>query len=134
MSKLGKEIASGHLPMFMTPDEIIEHHHLGDTKYLGDPNKPFEKKGPEQQDLDKSLMDYKRKDSMHPMSYDGNTSLYDSIKDHGIQKPINIGYSPYIPMGIVTDGHHRLAASRHLNPQQFVPVKYDNVSNLKLFL
>ena len=133
MSKLGKEIASGHLPMFMTPDEISEHHHLGDTDYLGDRNKPLEKKSPEQQDLDKSLFDRKQVESMLPRSY-GNTSLYDSIKEHGIQKPINIGYSPSIPFGIVTDGHHRLAVSRHLNPKQFVPVKYDNVTNLKLFL
>lgn len=133
MSKLGKELAAGHLPMFMTPDEVIEHHHLGDGHYLENPNH-IGPKTPEQKTADEATMKYKLEDAKHPQSYDGHMSLYDSIKEVGVQNPINVGYSPYIPRGIVTNGHHRLAAARNLNPKQFLPVKYDNVSNLKLFL
>jgi hypothetical protein len=123
MSNLGKEIAAGNQPMFMTPDEVVEHFHLGDTHYMDNPNKVGPKSA-EQSEKDKSLLDYKRVDSMHPMSYDGNTSLYDSIAEHGVKEPLQIGRSPYIPRPIMTNGHHRLAASRHLNPKQFIPLDY----------
>ena len=122
-SNLGKEIAAGNQPMFMTPDEVVTHYHLGDTKFLDDPNKVGPKSA-EQKNLDESLLDYKRKDSMHPMSYDGNRSLYDSIAETGVHTPLQVGRSPYIPRPVLVNGHHRLAAARNLNPKQFIPLDY----------
>jgi hypothetical protein len=123
MSKLGKEIASGHQPMFMTPDEVVEHYHLGDGHYFENPNK-LGPKNEDQKRMDEQTLNYKLEDSKHPQSYDGYMSLHDSIKEVGVRNPIQIGRSPYIPRPIITNGHHRLAVARNLNPQQFLPLDY----------
>lgn len=123
MSKLGKEIASGHQPMFMTPDEVVTHYHLGDGHYRENPNH-MGPKTDEQWVSDENTLKYKFEDSKHPQSYDGQMSLHDSIKEVGVQNPIQVGRSPYIPRPVMTNGHHRLAVARNLNPKQFLPVEY----------
>ena len=124
MSKLGKEIAAGNQPMFMTPGEISEHFSLGDSPVIDRMTTPAMKKTSDQQSADKETLDYKLKDAQHPQSYDGKTSLYDSIKTEGIQSPISVGRSPYMKRPIVIDGHHRLAVAHNLNPNQFLHVEY----------
>jgi hypothetical protein len=127
MSKLGKQIAAGHQPMFMTPGEVITHYHLGDSNLMDSKPGP---KGAAQKAEDEDTLQYKLKDSQHKDSYAGqsypnSSSLYDSIKEHGVHTPIFVGRSRYVPRPVVTNGHHRLAASRHLNPNQFIPVEYN---------
>lgn len=121
-SNLGKEIAAGHQPMFMTPGEVINHYHLGDSNLMSDKPGP---KGKEQKAEDEDTLHYKLKDSQHSQSYDGTSSLYDSIKEKGVHTPIFVGKSYGVPRPVVQNGHHRLAAARHLNPDQFVPVEYN---------
>lgn len=126
-SNLGKEIAAGNQPMFMTPGEVITHYHLGDSNLMSDEPGP---KGAEQKAEDEDTLQYKLKDSQHRDSYAGKpyenaSSLYDSIKKQGVQTPIFVGKSYRVPRPVVQNGHHRLAAARHLNPGQFLPVEYD---------
>ena len=126
-SNLGKEIAAGNQPMFMTPGEVINHYHLGDSNLVSREPGP---KGAEQKAEDEETLQYKLKDSQHKDSYAGQpygnaSSLYDSIKREGVHTPIFVGSSQYVPRPVVTNGHHRLAAARHLNPNQFVPVEYN---------
>jgi hypothetical protein len=49
--------------------------------------------------------------------------LYDSIKEHGVQKPVEIGpaYGPGIK---VIDGHHRIASAMAIDPKMLVPVEH----------
>jgi hypothetical protein len=119
---LGKALTQGYQPMFMTPGEVINHYHLGDANLMSREPGP---KGAEQKAEDEETLQYKLKDSQHTQSYDGTSSLYDSIKRQGVHTPIFVGSSRYISRPVVTNGHHRLAAARHLNPNQFVPVEYN---------
>jgi hypothetical protein len=43
-------------------------------------------------------------------------SLYDDIKTHGQKKPVVLN----METNEIIDGHHRLAAIHHMNPNQFV--------------
>jgi hypothetical protein len=52
-------------------------------------------------------------------------TLYQDIEERGQQKPITLGYKGLGAPSIL-DGHHRLAALHHMNPNQFV--KYRRVT------
>ena len=52
-------------------------------------------------------------------------TLYQDLEERGQQKPITIGYRGFGSPSIL-DGHHRLAALHHMNPNQFV--KYRRVT------
>lgn len=49
-------------------------------------------------------------------SDDGRQSLFDSIKEKGQQKPVSLN----MKTREILDGHHRIAAMYHINPDQFV--------------
>ena len=53
-------------------------------------------------------------------------TLYQDLAERGQQKPITIGYRGFGSPSIL-DGHHRLAALHHMNPNQFV--KYRRVTS-----
>ena len=110
--------------MFMTPGEVTEHFTLGDSPILDRKTTPAISKTAGQKSADKETLEYKLKDAKHPQSHDGKTSLYDSVKNEGIQSPISVGRSPYLNRPVVTDGHHRLAVAHNLNPNQFLHVEY----------
>lgn len=111
---LGKALKEGYQPMFMTPDEVTKHFRLADIV------SPYTK-----QDV-KETMDYKLADSKHPMSFDGKTSLYESVKKEGIKEPLSVETTPHVDRPILVNGHHRLAVSQNLNPKQFVPLEWKN--------
>lgn len=46
----------------------------------------------------------------------GGTSLFESIKEKGQQKPVSLN----MDTKEILDGHHRIAAMYRLNPDQFV--------------
>ena len=50
-----------------------------------------------------------------------NPSLYDDIKKRGIQEPLHIGVGNNTAS--LWNGHHRLAAQLHIDPEAEVPVK-----------
>ena len=53
-------------------------------------------------------------------------TLYQDLKERGQQKPITIVYKGFGSPSVL-DGHHRLAALHHMNPDQFV--KYRRVTS-----
>lgn len=113
---LGEAIEAGYQPMFMTPHEVTKHFRLGDADPAMWDEHP--------QKATEETLAYKLHDAEHAQSYDGKTSLYESIKREGIKTPLSIGRSPFESKPILVDGHHRLAVSRHLNPNQFLPLEY----------
>ena len=59
-------------------------------------------------------------------------SLYDSIKEKGVQKPVQVRKDTFKrPDGDVTestaliDGHHRVFAQADIDPEALIPVKWD---------
>lgn len=122
---LGKAIDAGYQPMFMTSNEVVKHLRLGDTSYYVKDDTPSKKEKPfSSQEMDQDTLEYKLHDSMHPQSHDGKESLYDSIKREGVTTPLKVSRSPLVKRPILSDGHHRLAVSKHLNPNQFLPIEY----------
>ena len=105
---LQQHLDAGQLPMYMTGSEIKKHYG------------PSER---ESHESDKDLWDRKLKDSQvinkgEFVEDSKSISLYDSIKKHGVQTPVEIS-----GMG-VWDGHHRVAAAAHGNPKSFIPLEH----------
>lgn len=122
--KLAKELAEGNMPMFMTPKEIVDHFQLSDSPLVLADMRSTGPKSTEQKEADEETLAYKLKDSKHPQSYNGKTSLYDSVANKGVQKPLSVGTSPWVARNVLTDGHHRLAAARNANPNQFLSLEW----------
>jgi hypothetical protein len=109
----------------MTAGEVVKHFTLGDTLFFGDNSKLGEPKSDRHQAADKETLDYKLNDAKHDQSYDGKTSLYNSIASKGVQEPIQVSSlrdSKKRPS--VVNGHHRLAVTHNLNPNQFMNFEY----------
>jgi hypothetical protein len=89
------------LKLFMTPREIMGSHSplLGD--YIGGESTEelWERKADEAE----------------------SNGLMDSIREQGVQVPVSL--SP--GMNMIVGGHHRIAAQHRLNPDQFIPVNYE---------
>lgn len=52
-------------------------------------------------------------------------ALYDSIKKHGVQRPVTV--SRYLDGSYeLSDGHHRVASAMDINPEMDVPVYFGN--------
>jgi len=113
-----EQVTSGEHPpaMFATAREIVDTHHLSD-QYRGLHNIDkqymwrFQSKG--------DLMKFKEQNKPH---------LTQSIKEEGYnwKHPI-VSYSVQSPenvknTGVVTDGHHRLAAMHQHRPDEFLPL------------
>lgn len=105
---LQQHLQAGQLPMFMTGPEIKEHYGSSER---------------ESHESEKDLWDRKLKDSQivnkgEFVENSKSISLYDSIKKHGVQTPVEISG------GRVWDGHHRVAAAAHANPKALIPVEH----------
>jgi len=119
---LGKELAEGNRPMFMTAGEIVKHINLNDSSQRYGVNFG-EDKSPDLKSRDKTTM--RRKLRQSRSSADSNAhgaGLYESIKTQGFKGRFNIidhGHE-----GRLFEGHHRLAAQRNLNPKQFNSINW----------
>jgi len=119
---LGKELAEGNRPMFMTAGEIVKHINLNDSSQRYGVNFD-EDKSPDLKSRDKTTM--RRKLRQSRSSADSNAhgaGLYESIKTQGFKGRFNIidhGHE-----GRLFEGHHRLAAQRNLNPKQFNSINW----------
>ena len=91
---------TGQLKMFMSPDELMSLHSAdvrtdeGETK-----SEMWDRKLDESRRADYSAMDVER-----------GTSLYDDIKQHGIQNPAHVYYGEHGPE--LYDAHHRTAVAK----------------------
>jgi hypothetical protein len=56
-----------------------------------------------------------------------DTRLYDSVKSHGVQKPVNIDFfSRDHDNTVISDGHHRIATAHSINPNMIIPIEYSD--------
>jgi len=135
MAKLGQEMDQGHLPMYMTAKEMTTHLDMGDapialeTPFRGKKNAL--RKRVENRTMNKKLNEARVGKAMNAHSArwnDSDPTFMDSLKEKGYD--YNEGGSFPISMrggskGIMTNGHHRVAALRHLNSQQFLPLRWN---------
>lgn len=121
-NNLGKELAEGNRPMFMTAGEIVKHINLNDSSTrvgvaFG------EEKSPDLKSRDSNTL--RRKLRQSRSSADSNAhgaGLHESIKTQGFKGRFNI--VDYGHEGRMFEGHHRLAAQRNLNPKQFNSINW----------
>jgi len=119
---LGKELAEGNRPMFMTAGEIVKHVSLNDSNTrvgvtFG------EEKSPDLKSRDNATLRKKLRQSRS--SADSNAhgaGLHQSIKTQGFKGRFNI--TDYGHEARLFEGHHRLAAQRNLNPKQFNSINW----------
>ena len=52
-----------------------------------------------------------------------NSTLYDSIKEKGVQQPVRIGRNA-AGEPVLRDGHHRVAVANDIDPNMVVPHEY----------
>jgi hypothetical protein len=78
------------------------------------------------------LLNEKLEESMDPISYAkmyDNLNLHDSIKEKGVQNPVNIEFfSRENDETVISDGHHRVASAFSINPDMFIPIEYGDDS------
>ena len=77
--------------------------------------------------LEQSQMSWEDYDYAHGLAdkpEEGTTSLYDSIKKHGVKTPVELWtLDDNSPM--VKNGHHRIVSANDINPNMYIPVSYD---------
>jgi hypothetical protein len=119
---LGKELAEGNRPMFMTAGEIVKHISLNDSSQrhstvFGEDKEAWLK------DRDQNILRKKlRQSRSSPDSDTHGAGLHESIKTQGFKGRFNI--VDYGHEGRLFEGHHRLAAQRNLNPKQFNSINW----------
>jgi len=121
-NNLGKELAEGNRPMFMTAGEIVKHISLNDSNTLVGVSYG-EEKSPDLKSRDNNTLRKKLRQSKS--STDSNAhgaGLHESIKTQGFKGRFNI--TDYGHEGRLFEGHHRLAAQRNLNPKQFNSINW----------
>jgi hypothetical protein len=122
MSNLGKELAEGNRPMFMTAGEIVKHVSLNDSsQFTGG---TFGKdKAPALKLSDKTTMRRKLRQSRSSADSTAHgAGLHESIKNQGFKGSFNI--IDFGHEGRLIQGHHRLAVQRNLNPKQFNSINW----------
>lgn len=119
---LGKELAEGNRPMFMTAGEIVKHINLNDSSQrhstvFGEDKEAWLK------DRDKTTLRRKlRQSRSSPDSKLHGAGLHESIKNKGFKGRFTI--VDYGHEGRFFEGHHRLATQRNLNPKQFNSINW----------
>lgn len=90
------------LKMFMTPREIMKEYSPIGGDFIGNEtaDQLWERKADEAE----------------------ANGLLDSVRELGVQVPVSLDHRHKEVMG----GHHRIAAQHRLNPDQFIPVNYEN--------
>jgi hypothetical protein len=107
------------MKLFMTAGELMDYpagdnsgyESLKEDEYLFDAKLDESKYGPEI-GTHGDVASYKEK------------TLHQSIKEKGVQTPVEISYSG--DKELLTDGHHRVASAYDINPNMFVPVTYED--------
>jgi hypothetical protein len=69
---------------------------------------------------------------------EGEQTLYDSIKEKGVQKPVTL-YATNVRDNAgrkwieeLMDGHHRVATANDIDPESYVPVEYTGIPRLDM--
>lgn len=56
----------------------------------------------------------------------GKRSLYQSVKEEGVQIPVTLGYDKRTDQSTISDGHHRIASANDVDENMYVPVRYSS--------
>lgn len=152
-SEFEQKLSQGNLPLFMTPTDIVKHVNLVDSGYerTGLGNKDLEQRLAEEDTLNYKLQEAKKPHTVYNAhgehtagdivldqdstsnnivyrDIEENTpSLYESLVSEGMKTPLSIDIDHRFGprrMNLV-NGHHRLAALRNLNPDQFLNINWD---------
>lgn len=59
----------------------------------------------------------------------GKKSMYQSIKEKGVESPVLLRYGPTTDQPTISDGHHRIAAANDINEDMYIPVRYASAGN-----
>lgn len=115
-----KHLNPKQLKLFMTAGELMDHP-AGDSE---DWAPLSSNKGLYRQKVDESFDG--SEDLTHGSIADDNElTLYDSVKQKGVQTPIELDFvSKDDDTPIISDGHHRIAIANHINPNMYIPVNY----------
>jgi hypothetical protein len=107
------------LPMLMMARELAHHYHPADLLADETPHDLWHAK------IGEAMED----DSGHPVAHrsSGQGSLYESIRTHGVIRPVAVQDPQSAPRGekpLLWNGHHRVAVAHHLNPRSLLPVEH----------
>lgn len=109
--------------MFKTAKELYGHE-LNDVEVENDRLRNYEGIDPEEQDIDVKgyVMDRKLAESKEGGMY----GMYNHIKKRGVIEPVSLGEGRWgvYRRGVVSDGHHRIAAAYDIDPNMLVPVEH----------
>lgn len=53
-------------------------------------------------------------------------SLYQSIREKGVQNPISLTFNRKLQQNTIDNGHHRIVAANDINPEMYLPVRYNS--------
>lgn len=86
--------------------------------------------------LDRNLRHHKLKESKTGHEYNTQAeigsknnkekpSLYQSIREKGVQSPISLTFNRKLQQNTIDNGHHRIVAANDINPEMYLPVRYE---------
>jgi hypothetical protein len=58
-----------------------------------------------------------------PNKKKGEKTIYESIKERGIVSPVSLGLAAD-EGEYINDGHHRVTVANELNPEMYIPIRY----------
>lgn len=76
------------------------------------------------------LRDWKIEEAMEGGEFDsysparGQRTLYDSIQSDGVRAPVFLRFDPSVSKPSLRNGHHRVFAAEHIDPQMEIPVEW----------
>lgn len=85
--------------------------------------------------LDRNLRYHKLKESKTGHEYNSQAeigsknnkekpSLYQSIREKGVQTPVSLTFNRRLQQNTIDNGHHRIVAANDINPEMEIPVQY----------
>lgn len=89
----------------LTARDIMQHYEPGDWNPKTQSKEEF--------------WDQKLTEAKEPREVYGGRSLYENLQEHGQKEPLLLG-NRGMAFPQIFEGHHRLAALHHINPDQFV--------------
>ena len=106
--------------MFKTAKELYGHE-LNDVE--AEHSRLKLQEGIEREDHDMDVKGYVMARKLDETKKNG---MYNRIKDRGVEEPVKLGQGHWgvYQRGVVSDGHHRIAAAYDIDPNMLIPVEH----------
>lgn len=123
--RLAAELASGQLPMFLTPNEIRQHVTLGDAYSEFDNSSDAKEYDRRSIGAPKTKLQADTEDRLLAQKASDNKieGLDKSVASEGVKTPLTI-LSNRSQSPMLWNGHHRLAAALDSRPDQLIPLEH----------